>query len=294
MRYIPAALQTHLEGSLRKLAVCVKVTTRDGTIYGWTSHDANLVVSGRTYRSAVGCDLGSLRFSGGLQEDASSIVGLISSDTGGATSANLLAGYFNGARVEVFLVNWADLTMGTIPLKYGRILRIVPDGSEFEAEIQDLTSRLLAAEVCETYGPDCAADLGDSRCGVSIAVYSGTLDSVTDERTVTDSTFVEPADPTDLIGGRFVFTTGSLQHFQNEISAYDSGTKTFTLALPFPSTPLSGWTFRAYEGCDKSFTTCKDRFSNAANFRGFPHAPDRDALNKGSVPAGGGYQTGGS
>ena len=26
-------------------------------------------------------------------------------------------------------------------------------------------------------------------------------------------------------------------------------------------------------GCDKLFTTCRDRFQNAVNFRGFPHMP---------------------
>ncbi len=29
-------------------------------------------------------------------------------------------------------------------------------------------------------------------------------------------------------------------------------------------------------GCDKRFDTCRDRFSNAANFRGFPHIPGND------------------
>ena len=29
-------------------------------------------------------------------------------------------------------------------------------------------------------------------------------------------------------------------------------------------------------GCDKQFATCRDRFGNADNFRGFPHMPGRD------------------
>jgi uncharacterized phage protein (TIGR02218 family) len=29
-------------------------------------------------------------------------------------------------------------------------------------------------------------------------------------------------------------------------------------------------------GCDKQFATCRDRFGNAANFRGFPHIPGND------------------
>ncbi len=29
-------------------------------------------------------------------------------------------------------------------------------------------------------------------------------------------------------------------------------------------------------GCDKSFATCKAKFANALNFRGFPHLPGND------------------
>jgi uncharacterized phage protein (TIGR02218 family) len=29
-------------------------------------------------------------------------------------------------------------------------------------------------------------------------------------------------------------------------------------------------------GCDKRFETCRNRFSNAVNFRGFPHMPGND------------------
>ena len=29
-------------------------------------------------------------------------------------------------------------------------------------------------------------------------------------------------------------------------------------------------------GCDRAFATCRDRFANVANFRGFPHIPGND------------------
>jgi uncharacterized phage protein (TIGR02218 family) len=37
-----------------------------------------------------------------------------------------------------------------------------------------------------------------------------------------------------------------------------------------------GDTFTVTAGCDKSFATCRDRFANADNFRGFPHIPGND------------------
>ncbi len=56
-----------------------------------------------------------------------------------------------------------------------------------------------------------------------------------------------------------------------------------------------GDTFIIAAGCDKRFATCRDRFANVANFRGFPHipgndfviaAPDAGAGNDGSSMAG--------
>ena len=34
---------------------------------------------------------------------------------------------------------------------------------------------------------------------------------------------------------------------------------------------------RSSPACDKRFATCKAKFANALNFRGFPHLPGNDA-----------------
>jgi len=39
-----------------------------------------------------------------------------------------------------------------------------------------------------------------------------------------------------------------------------------------------GDTFDITAGCDKRFETCKAKFANAANFRGFPHIPGQDTV----------------
>ena len=33
-------------------------------------------------------------------------------------------------------------------------------------------------------------------------------------------------------------------------------------------------------GCDRRLTTCRERFGNVANFRGFPHIPGNDFVLK--------------
>ena len=53
-------------------------------------------------------------------------------------------------------------------------------------------------------------------------------------------------------------------------------------AMAEPIAPGDGFTVSA--GCDKRFATCRDRFANGDNFRGFPHIPGNDFLL--SSPAG--------
>jgi uncharacterized phage protein (TIGR02218 family) len=46
----------------------------------------------------------------------------------------------------------------------------------------------------------------------------------------------------------------------------------------------AGDTFSITAGCDKSFSTCRDRFANILNFRGFPHIPGNDFAFSYPVP----------
>ena len=49
-----------------------------------------------------------------------------------------------------------------------------------------------------------------------------------------------------------------------------------SLWLPAGAAIEIGDQFTATAGCDKRFDTCRTKFSNAANFRGFPFMPGND------------------
>jgi uncharacterized phage protein (TIGR02218 family) len=51
--------------------------------------------------------------------------------------------------------------------------------------------------------------------------------------------------------------------------------------------------FSVTPGCDKSFSTCRTKFGNGINFRGFPHIPGNDFII-GGVRPGDGALDGGS
>ena len=52
--------------------------------------------------------------------------------------------------------------------------------------------------------------------------------------------------------------------------------------MPEPIAIADAFTVTA--GCDKRFATCRDRFANGGNFRGFPHIPGNDFVISYPVP----------
>lgn len=56
----------------------------------------------------------------------------------------------------------------------------------------------------------------------------------------------------------------------------EAGTAAIELWQALPEPLATGNSFVVTAGCDKRFATCKNRFNNAVNFRGFPHIPGND------------------
>ncbi|WP_439580802.1 baseplate hub domain-containing protein, partial [Elioraea sp.] len=54
VKSVSSALAAHLAGALTTLATCWRVARRDGTLFGFTDHDRDLVVDGLTYRARTG------------------------------------------------------------------------------------------------------------------------------------------------------------------------------------------------------------------------------------------------
>jgi uncharacterized phage protein (TIGR02218 family) len=58
-----------------------------------------------------------------------------------------------------------------------------------------------------------------------------------------------------------------------------------------PVRPIEvGDDFSVVAGCDERLETCRDRFANVVNFRGFPHIPGQDTVirypNRGDANSG--------
>ena len=76
--------------------------------------------------------------------------------------------------------------------------------------------------------------------------------------------------------GLMTMTSGANIGLAMEVKSYVVGQ--ITLQLPFPYAVAAGDTYSLTAGCDRSFSTCKGRFSNVLNFRGEPYLPGLDKL----------------
>ncbi|HHN67175.1 MAG TPA: DUF2163 domain-containing protein [Thermopetrobacter sp.] len=277
MKTFPAALQALLESESTTLCLCWKLTRKDGQVLGFTDHDADIAFDGVTYRAASGMAASDAAESLGLAVDNAEIAGALSSAD--LREADIAAGLYDDARLEVFLVDWMNPATRQL-LHTGSIGRIKRGEVHFEAEFRGL-SHYLAQVKGRVYSRLCDAVLGDARCKVDLnaAAYraTGQIDAVVDERTFTVNAVGGFADGF-FSGGVLTFSSGVNAGYQAEVKHHAGDT--LILWRPPPATPAVGDSVIVTAGCDKRFATCRDKFANAVNFRGFPHMPGNDLVTR--------------
>jgi uncharacterized phage protein (TIGR02218 family) len=277
MRTLSASLQAMLASEVTTLATCWKLTLKNGQQFHFTDHDRDLTQEGVTYQAKSGFTAGNLSSSSGLAVDSMEIEGLLESDA--ITEAALLAGAFDHAEIEVFLVNYTQPDAGRLIVRRGHLGEITLRQQTFVAEVRGLT-QALNQQLGQFYSPLCRAQLGDSRCGVNLAAHTvtGTVESLLETPGFTDSARTE-AEGTFTFG-TVTFTSGANAGKECEVKRYTRqtgvGQVELFLPLPYPLAVGDGYTLRA--GCDKTLQTCRARFNNAVNFRGEPHIPGLDRM----------------
>ena len=169
MRDIPDEMAARIESGAATLCHVWRLTRRDGVVMGFTDHDRDLTVGGVVCRaasgwtagageSAVGPAAGSFVASGGLDDAA-------------LTEGDIAAGLYDGARVELWRVDWTEPALA-VRLWTATLSRLRREGEAFVAEMEGPLAALERV-VGRTYGRDCDAVLGDRRCGVDVAAFPG-------------------------------------------------------------------------------------------------------------------------
>lgn len=262
-------------------ATCWKVTRRDAVVEGYTDHDADLIVSGVTYLSAVGYVSSAIERGSDMQADNQELRGII--DNENISDDDLRAGIYDGARVELLLVNWSTQALVST-LLVGHLGNVSIAENEYTVELKSIEAE-LAKPIGRISSLRCDADLGDSRCKYTLSADSGTVDTVTTaRRAFTDTGRTEDDDY--YANGKLVWTSGANTGRTMDIKKYTLSTQEIELFEPMASDIAPADEFDIYRGCDKRFETCRDTYANAINFRGRPYTPGVSDLISGQTGTG--------
>ncbi len=294
MKSLPAALQAHLASGATTMAYCWRVTRRDGTVLGFTEHDRDLAYAGTTFAAATGFTASQIEQGLGLAVDNMDAAGALSSAA--LTDADILAGRYDDAVVDLFWVNWAETTMG-LQIASGNLGEVKRQGLAFSAEFRSIANR-LNQKIGQTYERTCSAALGDGRCKIDLASGTYRATATAESAGLTAQIVVNGLSGYAkdwFSGGTLLFTGGANDGLTFEVKAHlhTSGVDILELWLPTPFPVAVGDTATVTAGCRKTFAICKSKFDNHVNFRGFPLIPGTDVVTRYGVEGALG-ETGGS
>lgn len=283
MKAIPIALQSDYDQDATTLCLITRVLTKDGTLYGFTDLDADIIYDPATVDpEGTGDDWGSAthsslsgftpsRFqkSADTAVDNAELSGVIM--PGGITLAQIRAGLFQGATIRVYRVNYMDTSNGHELVDYGRLGETRLTSSMWVTEFRSLM-QLLKQPISVPYSTTCRARFGSKSigagtadssgyvdfeeahpCGKDFTWYGGTVTSVgTSNRTTFTDTGLTQAD-SFFNPGVVEWLTGSNAGHQMEVDdqSNDSSGKSVRLALQMPYSIEVGDTYRIRQDCSK-------------------------------------------
>jgi uncharacterized phage protein (TIGR02218 family) len=274
MRDVSPSLRAKLDSAVSTFCSCWRIARKDGTVLGFTDHDRDLGFGGVLYRAASGLTASEAETSLGFAIGGSEVSGAIRSD--GVTEAELANGIYDGAGVEIWLVDWSNVE-DRLLLDAASIGEVRRSEFAFVAELRSL-AHLLDQPRGLSFQRCCSADLGDARCGVDLESASfrssGAVVGFADGGLVVGLAvdFVDDF----FTGGRALFAGGASVTIKWHKAAEDSAM--LSLWTQPGGAIAIGDSVELVAGCDKSAGTCRTKFANIVNFRGFPHMPGNDLV----------------
>lgn len=278
MRALSEAFQARLSGGVTTLCWAWRIARSDGLTLGFTDHDAPLMLDGLSCAPHAALSGGAIEKSSDAAVDSAQAAGALRDDA--IAEADLAAGLWDGARVDVYRVDWTDPSLRA-HMFAGFIGEVRRGAQAFEAELRGLQAPLNVARG-RVFSRTCDADFGDARCGVdaSLPIYrgEGVVSAVLAANAVRVSGLGGFADGW-FARGRLTWSGGGADIATHRAVGAEAILETYD------ATPLHvGDTVAAVAGCDKRFATCREKFFNAENFRGFPDMPGNDAVQAGPTP----------
>lgn len=280
MKMLHPDLEDHLEADVTTVCLAWIVTRIDALNLGFTEHDQALEVAGISCEPETGFTAGAAEASLGLTGDISDVSGVLSSNR--IDEADIERGLYDGAEVALYLVNWQQPESATL-LRRFHIGEIEREGAAFRVELRSLAAALDQPRG-RFFTRHCDTQLGDARCGFDLQgttgfSAAGTVQA-TDGLRIVDLAGIGDFGDRWFDFGWLRFETGPRAGDSLAVATVRSlsGAPLARVSLREPMGVATevGDAVTLLAGCDKTFATCKAKFANHLNFRGFPHMPGDD------------------
>ncbi|MEM1273865.1 MAG: DUF2163 domain-containing protein [Pseudomonadota bacterium] len=273
------ALSNHLAAGTSDVVRCWRLTRSDGVSLGFTDHDVDISFDGQVFKANSGLTAAALSQTTGLSVDNSEALGALSDAA--IRETDVVAGRFDGARIEAWHVCWSDPNSRALVFR-GTLGELTRTGQAFSAELRGL-SETLNQPTGRVYHKSCSCILGDKKCGIDLNTPGYHVETAL-KSSVDNRLFYVPAHSEyearwfergtlDVVSGMAVGLFGVIKNDRIE-----DGLRRIELWAPLGSEVAENDVVRLTAGCDKTMPTCKLKFSNLMNFRGFPDIPGDDWL----------------
>lgn len=242
---------------------CLRIECTNGLIVRLTRYPVDLTMSnGQVYQSGTGYDFTGYTSTSTMSPSAIDLEGFLG--FAGVTRDTIASGIFDGARCYLFATSFLAPIEDYEPIVASVLGKTTFEDEKYRIEEMGLTDALNQS-VGTTYTAPCSNSLGDSKCGITLALIEeiGTLSHISSATVIRDSARTEAA---DWFGAGYIrFTTGNNAGLKPlEIKAYaaDGTIETFE---PFHYLPAPGDAYVIVPGCRKRlFQDCRDKWQNVA------------------------------
>ena len=264
------------------LAEIYQITTVDGIIARFTSHDQDIVYAGNTYQ-AIPITRTQVSYHTDLQVDkvdvSFGLVGVTVGDLSYSIPKIIRLGLLRGAHVVINLIDYVALDDDKLifegwvtgNITYNRGITTIPVSSLLD-RLNEKFPKYIYSEYCnhKLYGTYCGLTKNTYREQSSAAAGS-TVSKIY------SAIFAFSAHAEDYwTKGEIEMTSGDNLNVSRTIIKHNDGN--IDLLIPFTEAIAEGNTFDSWPGCDKSGEICESKFNNYANFMGFEHTPKPETL----------------
>ena len=278
MLSLSPSMQAKLDRRATTFCHCWRISRSDATVMGFTDHDRDLNFNGVIFRANAGLSATQIESCVGFAPGTGEAAGALSDES--LTEADLLNGIYDGASVETWLVDWTDVADRAL-LNIATIGEVRRGEKAFSAELRS-SAHLFDQQQGRAFQRNCSAELGDARCGFDVMAPSFHATGVVAAFAggVIDIDLSQNFDSGFFAGGQLTFTGGANEDARFTIKSHRQDDLTANVALwTSPGGAIvAGDAVLMTAGCDKSPTSCRLKFDNIINFRGFPHMPGNDRV----------------